>query len=169
MHGAVIMMRAGPAGGRGRRRSRGSAWPAGEGAGVPGDGGDRGLDVNDGYEAYAGAAECVFHPGSVSPVVASRGARNGGAGGSCQRSPPRSVIAAVARQCKQPLAGCTASGDAEGQALRGDPAGYGAGWPVARRRRGGSAAEVPARRARGGEQIWRSGRVQYLKGQLHSR
>jgi hypothetical protein len=43
------------------------------------------------------------------------GARNGGAGGSCQRSPPRSVIAAAARQCKQPLAGCTASGDAEGQ------------------------------------------------------
>jgi len=29
-----------------------------------------------------------------------------------------------------------ASGDAEDLALRGEPVGYGAGWPVARRRRG---------------------------------
>src|SRR5580700_5782602 len=39
----------------------------GERAGMPGDGGDRGLDVNDGYETYAGAAECVFHPGCGEP------------------------------------------------------------------------------------------------------
>jgi hypothetical protein len=44
------------------------------------------------------------------------GARSGRSGGSCQRSPPRPVITAVvARQGKQPLAGCSASGDAEGQ------------------------------------------------------
>jgi len=34
---------------------------------MPGDGGDRGLDVNDGYETYAGAPECVFHPGCGEP------------------------------------------------------------------------------------------------------
>jgi hypothetical protein len=46
------------------------------------------------------------------------GARSGRSGGSCQRSPPRPVITAVvARQGKQPLAGCSASGDAEGQAV----------------------------------------------------
>jgi flavin-dependent dehydrogenase len=52
-------------------------------------------------------------PGRSSPLG---GARSGRSGGSCQRSPPRAVITAVvARQGKQPLAGCSASGDAGGQ------------------------------------------------------
>src|SRR5262249_28021015 len=34
---------------------------------APGDGGDRGLDVNDGYESYSGAGECVFHPRGGKP------------------------------------------------------------------------------------------------------
>jgi hypothetical protein len=69
------------------------------------------------------------------------------------------MAVAVARQCKQPLAGCSASGDAEGQGFAASR------WAMALRGQvrgdaeGGPAAEVLARRARGGEQIWHSERV----------
>jgi hypothetical protein len=74
------------------------------------------------------------------------GARDGGSGASCQRSPPRPVITvAVARQCEQPLAGCTASGDAEGQAFAASRCAMALRGQLRGDAEGGPAAEVLAR------------------------
>jgi hypothetical protein len=55
------------------------------------------------------------------------------------------ITVAVARQGKQPLAGCTASGDAEGQAVAASQCAMALRGQLRGDAEGGPPAEVPAR------------------------